>query len=595
MNRTVIDSLFLTAIASFGLSNIAAAEEIHLVRNGKPIEKNIKQTDMDAEANPFWKDWTQRKGETVDGRFVLERRDKNFRDFPAAKSALGDCEFEVVFFLNPGEYRNRGGGRGPWLRLTDRGSFGFLDRGRGLSTSHYPGSLPLEKFDGPSPINLGDGKLHSMSARREGDVLSFLIDGKVVNKQKVDPNANLIFNLGMLESYPQIASIRFTAEKFSHKLITNFGSAAPVKTLFDGTGKPQETVARSSVDKFVATRIKGRDYAPDKSAVYRIPALVVTNKGTLLAFVEARASGFDWGHIRLVVRRSEDHGKTWSSEIDTTGGKFPNSKIGNPVPIVDRDTDRIFLIGHSCPAGHVHSGNQQIFMVHSDDDGKTWSDARMIPMGQWLPNGFNWMLSGPGHGIQLARGKHKGRLIAPCYGHGTGYVVYSDDHGDTWTVGANSPGGLYNEAVCVELADGDIMLNTRSPGGGDSRRPNRGMAVLTNGGAKYKDGTSRFIPELPCPSCQGGTARLTPPQDGKPGVILYAGPGLSTGRVRGTLFASYDDGKTWPYKIDIYQGPYGYSDIAVLPGGKIACLFELNKQDLLFTIFDAPPTNPPNE
>jgi len=587
--------LLLTAVALLGMPTSANTEEMYLVRDGKPIEKSIKQTDMDAVANPFWAGWTQRKGRTVDGQFVLDRRDKNLRDFPASKSALGDCEFEVVFSLDPGEYGNRGGGRGPWIRLTDRGSFGFLDKGRRLSTSHYPGSLPLERFDGGSPISLGDGKLHSMSVKRVGDVLSFLVDGKAVTKQKIDPKANLIFHLGMLESYSKIASIKFTADRFSDKLTTNFKSAAPIDTLFDGTGKPQETVLRQSADRFIATRIEGRDYAPGKAAVYRIPALVVTNKGTLLAFAEARASGFDWGHIRLVVRRSEDNGKTWSSEIDTTNGKFPDHKNGNPVPIVDRETGRIFLINHRNPAGRVHAGDQRVVIVHSDDDGKTWSDARAIPMAEWLPKGFGWMLAGPGHGIQLTRGKHKGRLIAPCYGEGCGYVVYSDDHGATWTVGANSPDGPYNEATCVELAGGDIMLNMRSPGGRGARKPNRGTAVLTDGGAKYKEETSRFIPELPCPSCQGGTARLTTPKDDNPGVILFAGPGLPTGRVRGTLFASYDDGITWPYKMEIYQGPYGYSDIAVLPNGKVACLFELNKQDLLFTVFDAPPSTPPVE
>jgi sialidase-1 len=396
-----------------------------------------------------------------------------------------------------------------------------------------------------------------------------------------------------MESDAKIASIRLTAEELSDKLTTNFKSAAPIEVIFDGSGKPQETVSRRSGDKYHVPRIEGRNYAPGNAAVYRIPALVVTKQGTILAFAEARASGFDWGHIRLVVRRSEDNGKTWGPEIDTSNGKFPDHKIGNPVPIVDRETGRIFLIGHFAVAGHVHSGDQQVMVVHSDDDGKSWSDARLIPMGQWLPQGFHWMLSGPGHGIQLRRGSHKGRLIAPCYGHGTGYVVYSDDHGKTWKVGARSPAGPYNEATCVELSNGDIMLNTRSPGGGGGRTPNRGTAVLTDGGETYKEGTSRFIPDLPCPSCQAGTARLTAPKDGDPGVILFAGPGLPTGRVRGTLWASYDDGKTWPYKTNIYEGGYGYSDIITLRNGKVACIFELNKQDLLFLVMDPPPLEPP--
>lgn len=581
------------AAAMLVVSPMGISGELYLVRDGRKVEENMQQTEMDPKANPFWIGRTERKGETVDGLFVLDRSDKNGKDFPAAKSALGDCEFEVIFSCDPANYGNRGGGRGPWIRLLDRGSFGFLGKGRELSTRHYPGALPLEPFDGPSPVDLGDGKRHAMSARRVGDVLTFSIDGEVVNKQRIDPEANLIFRLAPMESETKLASIKLTAEEFSGKVTTNFESAGPIEVLFDGTGKPQETVSRASGDRYEVPRIEGRDYAPGKAAVYRIPALVVTKKGTLLAFAEARASGFDWGHIRLVVRRSEDQGATWGPELDTTNGLFPEKKIGNPVPIVDRVTGRVFLITHTGPAGHVHSGNQEVMIVHSDDDGKTWSPARRIPMSEWLPKGFEWMLSGPGHGIQITQGAHRGRLVAPCYGHGTGYVVYSDDHGKSWTVGAQSPNGPYNEAVCVELSNGDIMLNTRSPGGGGGRKPNRGTAVLTDGGARYKEGTSRFITELPCASCQGGTARLMPPSENQPGVILYAGPGLSTGRVRGTLFASYDDGRTWPYRREIYQGPYGYSDIAVLPDGRVACLFELNKQDLLFTVLDAPPLDPP--
>jgi len=574
----------------------ANAEEMYLVRNGKPIESNIQQTEMDAEANPFWTGWTQRKGQTVDGLFVLDRRDKNLKVFPAVKSALGDCEFEVVFSCNPAHYGNRGGGRGPRILLADRGQFGFADKGKKLTANEYKGPLPLEDFAGPSPVNLGDGKLHTLSAKRVGEVLSFYVDGKKITEQTIGADANLIFTMRPMESFPNLASIRLTAERFGDKLTTDFKSAAPIEVIFDGSGKPQETVSRQAANKYHVPRIEGRGYAPGKAAVYRIPALVVTNKGTILAFAEARASGFDWGHIRLVARRSEDNGRTWGPEIDTTSGGFPENKIGNPVPIVDGETGRIFLIGHCCPAGHVHSGDQRVMIVHSDDDGKTWSDARMIRMAEWLPSGFGWMLSGPGHGIQLTQGKHKGRLIAPCYGEGTGYVVYSDDQGKTWTVGAHSPNGPYNEATCVELSGGDIMLNMRSPGGRGARRPNRGMAVLTDGGAKYREGTSRFIPELPCPSCQGGTVQLTPPKDGKPAVILYAGPGLPTGRFQATLWASYDDGKTWPWKQQVYGGGSGYSDLTVLPNGKIAYLFEKDgKQDLGFTVLPAPPATPPVE
>ncbi len=565
------------------------AEEMYLVRDGRKIEKNMVQTDMDPVKKPFWKGWSERKGETVDGVFVVDKAPKNLVNFTPLKSALGDCEFTMVFRTKQGDYGDRGGGRGPFIALRDRARIGGWAKGTEFVVWNEKMSLGLKSYKGPATVNINDGKLHTMSVKRVGDLLTFTVDGETINEQKIDPDVNLIFQMHPVESRPDIAMIKMTAEEFSDKLETDFKSVAPLQTVFEGTGKPFESVSRSG-----ATLNEGAAYQAGKAPCYRIPSLDVSKKGTILAFCEGRASKYDWGHIRIVLRRSEDNGKTWGDEIDTTNGKFPNSKIGNPVSIVDRDTGRIFLISSfATNPSHTNPGPGKIMIVHSDDDGKSWSDARMIPGPEWLPKGFGWLLTGPGHGIQITQGKHKGRLVAPCYGEGCGFVVYSDDHGETWTVGANSPGGPYNEAVCVELSNGDIMLNMRSPGGGGSRRPNRGAAVLTDSGAQYKEGTSRFIPDLPCPSCQGGTVRLSPPKDGKPGVILFAGPGSGGARGHGTLFASYDDGKTWPYRQVIYEGTYGYSDVAVLPNGKVACIFELNKQDLLFTVFDAPPATAP--
>ncbi len=576
--------LLLTIVALPGRWTLApAAEELPFVVDGKVLEENIRQTNMDAEANPFWTGWTQRKGTTAAGKFALDRRDKNLKDFPAAKSALGDCEFKLTFSCNPAHYGNRGGGRGPWIRLADRGAFGFKDKGRNITVNGDKCSLPLKAFNRPSPINLGDGELHTMSAKRVGEVLSFYLDGEKINEQNIGGDGNLIFYLGTLESYPNLASMKVTAEKFSDKLTTNFKSLAPIEVIYDGTGEPQETVSAGG-----AQRIEGRGYAPGKASVYRIPALVVTNAGTILAFSEARASGYDWGHIRMVVRRSQDDGKTWGPEIEITS-QFPDNSCGNPSPVVERKTGRVFLAYHfRTNPSHSNSGPTHAGLTYSDDDGKTWSKSKFAT-DQFKPKNRSWFLIGPGHGIQLTQDKYRGRLLVPCYGQGSGYVVYSDDRGETWKYGGSSPSMDINEAVIVELQGGEIMINARSPG----RTRNRGTCVLANGGETLKEGTARFIPELPDPSCQGSTARYSWPKDGKPGIILYAGPGLPTGRVRATLRASYDEGQTWPYKQTIYEGGSGYSDMAVLPNGKIGYLFEKDgKQDLGFTVLPGPPAEP---
>lgn len=561
----------------------AKSEELALVLDGKVLEKNIRQTEMDVQSNPFWIGWTQRAGETLDGTFVPARVPKNLLRFPAKRSAVGDCEFKMTFTCDADAFRG-GPNRGPWIRLMDRGQFGFVNSGKGLIVNGRKMALPLESGEYMTPITMDDGKRHFLAVKREGKRLFFLVDEQEVTRRPIDPDANLIFESFALESYPAYASIVLTAEKFSNELKTEFKSFAPVKIIFDGTGEPQETISEDG-----ANWIQGRGYAPGKAAVYRIPSLVVTNEGAILAFAEARASGYDWGHIHLVVRRSQDLGKTWGPEIDITS-QFPENSCGNPSPVVERETGRIHLVYHfRTNPNHQHPGATHVAITSSADDGETWSESRFVTE-QFQPQSRSWMLTGPGHGIQLTQGRYAGRLVIPCYGQGSGYLVLSDDKGKSWRVGGASPSMEINEAVCVELLNGDVMINARSPG----NTRNRGTCIVTNGGETLKPGTARFISELPCANCQGSTMRYSWPERGHPGILLYAGPGLPTGRVQATLWGSYDEGQTWPYKKQIYAGGSGYSDIAVLPNGKIIYLFEKDgKQDLGFTLLPPPPAKPP--
>ena len=166
------------------------------------------------------------------------------------------------------------------------------------------------------------------------------------------------------------------------------------------------------------------------------------------------------------------------------------------------------------------------------------------------------------------------------------HVVYSDDHGKTWNLGGRG-GKAMGEARCVELIDGSLLFNGRT------NKKRRAQATVTEGGTKDATGTV-YVQDLPDPSCQGAIARHTWPKGDEPGIIIYSGPASLTTRAQGTLFASYDDGKTWPWKQEYYPGPSGYSDIAVLPDGRVAVLFEKDgKADLGFMIVPAPPATPP--
>ena len=117
--------------------------------------------------------------------------------------------------------------------------------------------------------------------------------------------------------------------------------------------------------------------------------------------------------------------------------------------------------------------------------------------------------------------------------------------------------------------------------------------MITEGGTK--NATRMWHAEdLRHVSCQGAVERYSWPTDGKGGLLLYSGPGAVNARAQGALRGSYDEGKTWPWKLEYYQGPSGYSDIAVLGDGRVIVLFEKDgKSNLGFTILPAPPAKPP--
>ena len=235
------------------------------------------------------------------------------------------------------------------------------------------------------------------------------------------------------------------------------------------------------------------------------------------------------------------------------------------------------------------------FVSYSDDDGKTWSKPKDIGLRAKGPAGTDPTLPGPGGGIVLERGKHAGRFVVPINYSAAGTcapgVAYSDDQGTTWKVGGLTKAGvLMVESRAVELCDGSLLFNARcSP----SPNKKRGLTIMPEGGSK--DTTKMwYSDDLPDPGCQGAVVRHSWPKDGKPGLILYSGPAATRARAQGTLFGSYDDGKSWPWRMLYYEGPSGYSDACVLPDGRVAVLFEKDgKSNLGFTIVPAPPATPP--
>ena len=343
-------------------------------------------------------------------------------------------------------------------------------------------------------------------------------------------------------------------------------------------GQPEETVV------FVSGH--------DGYHTYSIPALIVTGKKTLLAFCEGRRiRGYDTDDIDLLVKRSEDGGRTWSDQQVVWGDEGNTS--GNPCPVVDEETGSIWVgmtWNHIEDTGEkVRAGTSRFsrlpYITHSTDDGRTWAKARNIAKETKHPE-WRWYATGPGVGIQLKRGPHKGRLIIPC-NHSAVYpynpegfachVMYSDDHGETWKYGAAIEG--IGESQVVELVDGQVLLHGRNHGPKGAHK--KGIAHGLEGGLVWSP--LRFDENLVEPVCQSSLVRYSWPENGGKSRLLFSNPtGTVPRRVSKYMFCrekltvrlSYDEGKTWPVAKLLEEGSSAYSCLAALPDGDIACLHQ---------------------
>ncbi|MCX7825310.1 MAG: exo-alpha-sialidase [Verrucomicrobiae bacterium] len=345
----------------------------------------------------------------------------------------------------------------------------------------------------------------------------------------------------------------------------------------------------------------------DGYALYRIPGIVVTKKGTVLAWCEARRTGKgDWGPIDVMMRRSFDGGKTWAprQRIVHVEGELPVNPVAaaqnldkpgdntanNPVAIADHETGAVHFL--------YCLEYMRCFYMRSDDEGATWSKpVEITATFERFRKDYDWKViaTGPNHGIQLTHGAYKGRLVVPVWlSLGTGghahrpsvtSTIYSDDHGQTWRRGEiaipDQPPYRYpSETVAVQLANGNVLLNARSESDAHRR-----IQTISKDGAT---GWSRpvFNEQLLEPICMGSIVRFSRKPDHDKNRILFANPhnldraqgkttpGKSRDRRNLSVKLSYDECKTWPVNKALEPGYSAYSALAVLADGTILCFYE---------------------
>jgi len=324
-------------------------------------------------------------------------------------------------------------------------------------------------------------------------------------------------------------------------------------------------------------------------ACFRIPAVVRTNDGTLLAFAEGRILNCgDATDIDIVVKRSTDDGTTWSPlQVVTHGG---GDTHGNPAPVVDRETGRI-LLAETYNTGRTDSASCSVpcdrtpHLQYSDDDGLSWSQPRDLSDEILPPNWNSWYATGPVHGIQLTRGKHKGRLV---FGVNTetwdgsrvtannAALIVSDDGGDHWRIGATdsypiAADGTWrqkpSEVTMTERTDGSILVSGREQDGTDLGH--RTQAVSRDGGDSFT-APFRDLPDLYAPQVQCATLGLG-------SRILLSCDADPDRRRTMVIRSSYDGGRTWD-SVDrgtvVTKDWSGYSDMARISGDTVGLLYE---------------------
>ncbi|NWK54136.1 exo-alpha-sialidase [Verrucomicrobiaceae bacterium N1E253] len=329
---------------------------------------------------------------------------------------------------------------------------------------------------------------------------------------------------------------------------------------------------------------------------YRIPSLLTTSKGSVLAFSERRLGLHDHAQNDIVLKRSTDGGKTWGKEIVAVEDGM--NSINDPLTVQLSD-GRIMMMYARFPYGrHARASgwiqmaepgyddlklNILTYITFSDDDGLTWSEPRDISRAVKQPHWLN--ANTPGAMIQLKKGKHKGRILASLWGavpvkdkdgkvtrNWEIVVAYSDDNAKTWkrTESLKDPEkGFPNECQIAEASNGDLVIVSRNQAGAKMRK----KSISKDSGMTWS--VIKTDPTLASAQCMGSVISGPEKPDGS--WDLYASHPAPQSRVDGRISISTDHGKSFQIK-KIIKGYFGYSVMQISPDGKnLLCLYETKK------------------
>jgi sialidase-1 len=349
--------------------------------------------------------------------------------------------------------------------------------------------------------------------------------------------------------------------------------------MITGCVQPQQSVRGPTSSEHADVNVFLGESRFDDQTIFsgeRFPNVVVTTDGTVLAI---------WGGIardnrgRVRVRRSEDGGATWGPEITVANPGFHGGGA-----IVDERSGDVLVFAE---AGHPPS---PLSIYRSKDQGKTW--ALQPTVIQADEKGQIPSMHMNERGITLRKGPHAGRLLRPSrsYGAGNGReywnthytnALYSDDGGITWKTSRPFPALGTGEATLAELTDGRIYYNSRRHLSTDGRDPRRRhIAWSDDGGHSWKDlSVSAELPDGEQDRDYGLMAGLVRLPVANRDILIFSNIESDNGRQRGTVWASFDGGVTWPIKRLAQEGGFAYSSLAVgTPGtagdGWIYLLYE---------------------